>query len=358
MKKYFLYYLKKCILPFIILTVFAIIVYVVPIEVHNYSGWNNPETLPEGYPDYLANRVNLFYAEFLVEAVLMAVITPVYVFNYKMNKRSADMFYSLPLSRTKIFAVHFLTGLLGIYAAATVAYWLGFAAIAARVRRLRLIYYLYAYLALPVPIFTCYSIAAFLYTRANTVADGVVGVLGGFLAGIALMYAIDDISSVFSFFYSFNLISFTPFGIMQALAPLFEAAYLKNGIALWSFAGGVYPGPALNNILILSGGILYTLLAAAATAYMFLTEKNCRAENCEQITESLFCYKTYIPFYLIIICAIATIDSAAFVCITVLAAVVATIAWRRTFKIGVKYAVLLCVYIAVALILACVFSMF
>lgn len=351
MKKYFLYRLKQCFKPFILLLVFGLVIYVMPLCIKDYSYWNDPQPLPEGYPEYLYRNVNLYLVEILIAAGLMAVITPVYMFAYKMNKRSVDMYYSLPVTRTTIFAVHFLAGLVCLYAAYTLSYWIGFVVAAIKIRRLKLVYYLYIYLSTLIPVFAIYAVSTFLYTRANTVIDGIVFIIAGFLAGGALTFAAENISAeLFDTYYSFNAVAFTPMGLLNSTSRLISAIS-GGGVDLWDFSESLYPARFLRDITELTGGILYTGLSGIATAYMLKTERDCRAENCQQISESLFGYKTVIPLYLIS-CCVWFADSLAITAVMSFAAIVATIVWRRTFKIGKNRAILLAAYIVIAILAA------
>lgn len=356
MKKYFIYRLKQCIKPFILLFVFGTIIYVLPLSLENYASWNNPPAAPSDFPEYLEyyynpNYVDLYGTNILIGLALMAAATPVYMFYYKMNRRSVDMYYSLPITRTKLFVTQFLTGLLCVFAAYTLSFWLGFIVIAVKVRRIKYYYYIFCYLASLVPMFTVYSLSTFFYTRANTVIDGLITVAGGFFAGFALMAAAQQIANELFLNRSMpgSYLAFTPFGTFQSLTALFTSVY-RTSSGTWTF-DPVSQYRFMRDIFELTGGILFTVLGAAATAYMLKSEKNCRAENCGQVTQSIFSYKTLIPVFLICI-SVWLSDSAVALAVLAFAAIVATMVWRRTFKIGKERAIILAVYIAAAIILA------
>lgn len=348
MKKYFLYRLKQCIKPFILLFVFGMIIYVLPISVHDYTYWNKPSLMPENYPDYFATNVDLYSSNIIVGLAIMSVATPIYMFYYRMNRRSVDMYYSLPITRTKIFITQFVAGLLCVFTAYTLSYWIGFIAIVVKVRNLKYYYYIFGYLASLVPMFTVYSISTFLFTRANTVLDGLITLAGGFFVGSAILAGMASIAeNLFrQYFFPAAYLDFTPFGALESISPIFKMVYKKDPI-LWIFDPSVQYR-YFNEIFELTGGILFTILGVAAALYMLKTEKISRAENCGQVTESLFSYKTLIPVYAISL-SIWLCSSPAALAVIGFAGIVATIVWRRTFKIGKNRAILLAVFIVIAI---------
>ncbi len=342
MKKYFIYQLKKNLLTLACFTLFCIVMYVIPIAVHDYSRWND-DTCYYMDGSYLSNIA--------IALGIMCILIPILVFSYKMNKRSIDMNFSLPVSRTKIFVAHFLVGLIMMYVAYSVAYWLGFVIIAIKVKKLFLIWYLYIYLASLIPAFIFYSIAAFAFTRANTIIDGIITIVC-----ILLLPAL--ITCVLYNWASVNPGTFLPF------APLYDVFNkLGNGI----INGNVEPLFAsfqkpydmhirfecITEVCMFVGEILWLLLSIGATIGAIMTERNCKAENCGQRSESIFCYKSIIPIYTISFVALAG-NSIVPILAVIFAEFVVSIIYKRTIKIGWKYFALLLVYVIGGILLGAI----
>lgn len=339
MKNYFKHLLKKNLLPLACLTLFCLVLYVIPISTTSYSYWNDYYPT-DSYPYYY--EPSLYYSTITVALALLSVFVPIYIFSYKMNRRSVDMYYSLPVSKTKILAVHFLVGLILMYGSYSIAYLLGFILIAAKVRRLYLIYYLCLYLASIVPAFITYAVTAFIYTRANTVIDGIISVAGAlcFMAMVvSTLYCLFDyfpwyISGITgSWFFTF-----TP---LVQVASVFGKAIKFGSVQLWFTTNNAYQ--LGGEISALVGGILWMLIAASATAGLFLAEKNSKAENCGQISDSIFCYRVQIPAYLAMFTLVAWEASSNIVllCAIAFGAFVLSIIYKRSIKIGWKFLIVL-----------------
>ncbi|MCH5179660.1 MAG: hypothetical protein J1F32_00365 [Erysipelotrichales bacterium] len=352
MKKYFVYLLKKNLLPLACLTLFCLIIYVLPITVENYYSWNNLyDTIIENHGYY--GRLNLYYGNISVVLGMLSVFVPIFMFSYKMNRRSVDMHYSLPLSKTKILISHFLVGLILMFGAYTVAYFLGFITIAIKVDRLYLINYLWLYLGSLIPAFVAYSVTAFIFTRANTTADGIISVAGAMCFFPMLIGMICEIAYHFPNNISgFDFSWFFPFSMLVKVTTAFGNAITSGEVTkLFASSSNIYEYGA--DIAMLTGGILWTLLGGAATAGLILWEKKSKAENCGQVSESIFCYKSLIPAYTVMLIATALAADAdiTFIIVIGFAAFIATVIYRRTIKIGWKQTVILGVSIVGGIVL-------
>lgn len=347
MKKYFVHLLKKNLLPLACFTLFCLIVYVVPITVQNYYYWNHLSPLDEYYQ---FRSPNLYYGNIAVVLGILSVFIPIYMFSYKMNRRSVDMHYSLPVSKTKILIANFVTGLILLYASYTIAYVWGFVTIAAKVQRLYLINYLYIYLASLVPAFILYSVTAFIYTRANTVIDGIISVVGAmFLFGLAF-FTFDEMFYRYPWYVNgLESLNFFPFAPFVHVNYAFGDAICYGKVNLWFT-------PRVNNAdtLELVCDILWLLVGAGATVGLILSERNSKAENCGQISTSVFCYKIQIPAYTAMLALLAATSGGevwAMLLAIVFGAFVMSIVYKRSIKIGWKFAVVLVACIVGAIVL-------
>lgn len=336
MRNYFRYYMKKNLLPLACLTLFCVIIYVIPIATQNFSYWNDLD-ISQGLEYY--RYPELYLGNLTAALCILSVLVPIAMFSYKMNRRSADMYYSLPLNKTKLLAVHFSVGLLMMYIAYTAAFLWGFAIVALNVNRLRLIGYLYFYLASLIPAFVAYSVTAFIFTRANTVLDGIVCIAGALCVFAAAIQVAYDIFSPFPWF-SGELDSsyFFPFSPLSVLTGFFEDVILGREVRLWFTGANSYF--IQDDASGLAGGILWLLLGIGAAVGLFLTERNGKAENCGQRSESIFCYKLLIPVYALFLSVIA-VEEITFLCAVAFGAFVLSVIYKRSIKIGWKFALVL-----------------
>ena len=334
MKKYFVYELKKNLLPLACLTLFCIVMYVLPISTTSYYGWNH--YLESDHSYYY--KPSLYYSTITVALGIISVFIPIVMFAYKMNKRSVDMHYSLPISKTKILAVNFLVGLILMYASYSIAYLWGFILIAIKAQRLHLIYYLYLYLASIIPAFITYAVTSFIFTRANTIIDGIISVAGA-LCMIAMAVATFNLLSVGNI-SGVEGMYFFPFTPLSQTATIFGKAIINGYCDKWLM---YEVGSHWYNVDVcrLISSILWLLIAVAATIGMFVTEKKSKAENCGQITESPFCYKIQIPAYTIMFAAVFADNGIVALCAIAFAVFVWSIIYKRSIKIGWKFGVAL-----------------
>lgn len=339
MKRYLKYSLKKFLPMFAVVAVVMLIAYVIPIEVKDYSINNN--LVAQGQ----MGHVETYIPNILVVFGAACAIAPFYALAYKMTPRSVDMYYSLPITRTKLFAVQFLAGFGCVFAAYTAGYWLGSVAGMIRIRGLAYIWYLWIYLASILPAFCIYAITSFMMVRSNSPADAVICAILAYFAPTILVGALNR----------FARLAIAP-EFLITFSPLSAVGNLNN--MLVKRGSLIQPRATLGDIFEILSYCITFLLAAGATAAMFLTEKNCKAENCGQITESIFCYKLLLPIYYLGLCTwIVPLMEMWALCIFAFCAFMLTALWRRTVKIGKKYLLLLIIYTAAAVALCIVVNM-
>ena len=162
MKKYFLYELKNKTYVLACIAVITTLIYSSVILSNKFYGDS-----PQVY-QFEVNLETIF-----ILSIVLAAIAPLIQFNYRMTKRSTDLFYSLPLSHYKIFTVRYLVGLILVFAPYLTAYLTG--AIIMLIKTTDKIFYGVYYLphffsSLPA-IFCIYTISAFAFTRANKLTE-------------------------------------------------------------------------------------------------------------------------------------------------------------------------------------------
>lgn len=324
MKKYFLYELKKSGYVILCLTLIATVLYTVPIITSDSVLRSSSETFV-----WIISTI----------AGVLAACVPVWVFHYKMKKRSVDLYYSLPISHTKILAVKFLIGLIAVFAAYTVAYWIGAVALIIRYFATSLkadypfepVWYLPQYFGSILPIFFIYAISSFVFTRANKTVDGIFFIVFWMFVAALIISVLDCIIPYNSVYPSY----FCSFAPLDILTGHFQE-HLRGYLNIHTQKVGT---AELVNLSV--GFPLTALLAAGATAGLFLTEKRSKAENVEQISESPFGYKVMIPLYTV--CLILRSAFSMFLVLLVMIAAgsyLLTMLYRRTVKIGWKQGII------------------
>ena len=175
-KKYFVYELKKAI--FAIGSIALIMTAITVTSVLTYR-----------YYVFAGDRVESGVEVNAFMGGVLAAVVPVWMFSYKMKKHSADLYYSLPLRRRQILGSKYLLGLIAVYAPFTTSFLLG--ALAAVIRYpsndMGAVYYFPAFFASLPALFCIYSIASFVFTRADRIIDGIVFMVFWALAPLALM---------------------------------------------------------------------------------------------------------------------------------------------------------------------------
>ncbi len=338
MKKYFLYRLKKSLPLFAVMATFAVVAYVIPLAVKDFSYWNLH------YDEHI--YVELYMGNILTVLGVSSFFAPFYFLYYKMNKRSVDMYYSLPISRRKLFFAQYSVGFICVAAAYTTGYLLGFLTALVKVRGLDYIYYLWIYLASLVPAYILYSIVSFAVTRANTLWDAIIFAAAYCFAPTVLLC-----------FLNRFVAHFQPLCFWLG-EPLVCVDYLTGGIfrfgpEMWRFSS-VEAEIFEVNLCDLCGCITAAALSVAATVAMFVSEKQVKTENCGQVSDDLLGYKILIPLYLI--CLSTVINDFWVLCIVAFAAFVATVVWKRTVKIGYKSALIFTIYLVAAIAVSIIFS--
>jgi hypothetical protein len=190
-----------------------------------------------------------------------------------------------------------------------------------------------------------YLFYAFIFTRANTKADGVVFMIAWtFVVELALSVValvLDEFGVPKNIWFVFNASDFfdvchLPFTYLTALAGRYSdllgnsAVYVNNWEA-HALAFAVLSGVA--------GGVL-----------LFTGLRREKAENAEQISSSWWGYKTLVPAYLLLVTAQTT--NWIGWCVTLIAAFVGFVIYRRSVKLKLVDWISLAVALLLGIILS------
>ena len=328
MKKYFSYELKKNLYVIGVITLVMTILHVAPILI------SHPDNLDGSY----------FYINMLsVRIGIVAVIVPIWLTDYKLKRRSIDLYYALPLSHTKILAVRFLLGLIAVFIPYTVTFWLGALAMIAKINyAISAVWYVPFYFAALIPIYIIYSISTFIFTRANKGIDGFMLLIFWFFALTTVVFALQVLVGA-----DFYPLHFLPFNSLIEVTSFFEEKIYKSS---W------VSKREIDDIVTMSVGFAVSaLMSIGSTLGLMLFERKAKAENVGQISDSWFGYKVMLPLYAVCLTSVCILDSyiSLFLIIIIATAIFfAYVLYRRNIKIGKNQAIVLCVSLLVGILLA------
>lgn len=265
----------------------------------------------------------------------LCFLSPALVYSFKMSKRGVDGYYALPLKKQKIYLAKTVVGVLLVLIPFTVMFWSGFLTLLCRADNpYDMFWYLPAYFGGVLFGISLFGINAFLYTRGNTVVDGLcfmVAYIPFFL--ILYEYAANLLNLRFYRYYE----SLLTFGGLMDFGNNIDMLIIRHSVVKFS--------PLTFVVMPVLGVVGYTLLFA-----LLPYEK---AENAEQVSESVFGYKTLIPVYTALLLALNW-SAAGWIGLIGVAvgASVATVAFRRKFKLEWKWWCWIIVALAVGLLLS------
>lgn len=270
--KYFTYELKRNRLPLAVFTAIACLVCAI-FGVTSYI-----ISYPWGGE---VRAVNSVIDAPTVILCILCTLVPVMQFSYRMEGRSADLWLSLPVKREKQLLVRLLAGLLLAFIPYTAAYWVMFAILLCRDNAFELIHYLSFYAA-SLPLGTLlFGVNAFVYSRANTVWDGLAFLLGwSFLFALPFLYLNTYINSFWRYVSADAFITYGPLGYT---ANWFDGLICSD-VKTFAEAAYLFPVAAATGI--------------ASYAGLFLYARRDRAESAGQISDSPWGYKSLLPLYI------------------------------------------------------------
>lgn len=258
--------------------------------------------------------------------IVLCLFAPVYTYAFKMKKRSVDAMYSLPIKREGLYFVKSLIGLLLVFVPYTVAYLTGVSVVLVRENYFALGWYAPFYFA-SLGLGAClYFTYAFFFTRANTVADGIVFMLAwSFFFELALLLAVQGLNCL---------------GLENWSELIKEHDYLD---IQYSLLGGVLEATDFFSSLLGKKNVDFdaafaqslafsVVCGGAACALFFRGLKKEKAENAEQISSSVWGYKFLIPAYVLLCVSNCSAELIVWIIVWI-AAIVSFIVYRRSVRL-------------------------
>lgn len=313
MKKYFLYELKKHIWTLVILTAVCALPYIVEVATMRMTYTYFPETEKERI--YIQNPQLSFV---FVELLILLFVVPAIVYSFKMSKRGVDGHYSLPLKREKLYLVATMVGLVLVLVPFTVSFWGGFITLLFRQGNpYRMGYYFPAYFGGLFFAVFLYGINAFIYTRANRVVDGIVFMGAYAIIGYLFLACLEFTFDVSTYTWQIEecfLFSGSMFAFVDRICDFITLGVVRQSYADWWFG----------------------LTAAAGTlcyALLYLAIRFEKGENAEQNSSSWFGYKTLVPVYIALCFGAGAAEEILGFVLALVGGVVATIVYKRKFRL-------------------------
>lgn len=290
MPKYFLYHMRKTVVRFVIMALMLCLFV--------------NSTVYSKYSYYGGEHTSVSLTVFSVFGVVAPFVVAALEFSQFMNRRNLDTWFSLPISRTNLFLVHFINGAVQLSAAFIVGVLVAavkFAAAGISLGRLMT----YTPIGICLMLFS-YMLLTFLFLSANNLFDGCV-----FMAGAVLIPY--NLYSIFKSFYMLfnpqngNQIFFTgnipglPFngcGIFNLIVVASEryTDLLKKDLgelsvdsALWTSARATVTKFSMPQLLL---WIMICVGALAGAIFIFNKKKT---ENVSGVSDSWFGYRVLIP---------------------------------------------------------------
>lgn len=350
MRRTFAYEFRRNLLPLVIFCVVAAGISMAYTFTATLGHFNRFEEYYEFRP--VDSAIGVFTAILCV----LATIVPILQFSYRMKQRSADLWYSLPVSRTKLTLVRVLEGLVLVFVPYTLAYWLGVAGVALQGMEFAYIHYL-SYYALSLPLGVgLFGALSFIFSRANTVADGIMFlILWACLFPLIILVCLSDVTLFeadiaselpeYLSRYSGLEVSgyFFPYSALSYSAGAFEAIIFGQEVAQVSEIALCFAVP------------LAVVEGIAGYVGLFVRADRDRAENAGQISSSWLGYRVLIPAYIVLLlgCVAELMDGEIVMYVlVVLIGAALCFAYRRTFRLKIADIICLVVSITAGIILA------
>ena len=291
MKKALWCEVKRNLLPLVIFAAIALIV-----------GVSYTSTMELRVGAFASFRYDSGLACYAVLLCVLCTVVPVMQFSYRMKQRSVDLWYSLPITRKQLVLVRTLAGLLLVFVPFTIAYWPGVAIVAMRCNELassvrgfhfQYIHYLSCF-AQMLLLGTClFGVNAFLFTRGNSMFDGIFFILGwAILVPLFVVVLNDD----FAFDFYWQGASGRQTWVNSSLFFTYFFTYSPVAWTGVAFEKLITVGAFFDNEFhFMVTSILGVLEGAAAYLALFLLADKDKSENVGQISSSRMGYKVLLP---------------------------------------------------------------
>ncbi len=274
-------------------------------------------------------------------ACILCTIIPILEFSFKMSKVSIDQMYSIPIKRDKLYIAKFISGFIEILIPVLSCYIFCLLKVLSTDHMYNLIYFLPYLGCLLFFMFILYSTIAFFYTRGNTVVDGIMNVL--FIIFLFEIF-VAVMENVFRVPYPNTFINaYFDSGYSFLYSPICLVTNIFNNklsidALIKIFGNDMQGNYYLSRVTLVESEIVsivfFTVVGIISSILFVKLNKEDKAEDSMQISNSWFSYKTMIPLYFSMVCLIMCENSELIGFIFLFVGVyVAYVIYRRTMKI-------------------------
>lgn len=291
MGSYLLSHLRQNRKTFLYLIVFAVAVTFI------FSGLNQCTQVTYYADDQYVKR-NDYSSEIGTPISILAIscfVLPVLEFQFFKKRRNLDCAYSLPISRTEMGIVHYVTGLLLLVIPYTCSYILNFVLMLRYPGEFYLTPLLGHYFICLVLAVCFYSVFVFVYNQANSSGDGIWFIILWSLVFLVFMMDYEVIMDKFynDYYRSQYQISNPLMGM--PLLGLSEITYEYARVverSQWGDLNAIWTDTTTMVMM-----VLWLVLGVASVIGFYFTFGKRGAQKTEEISESWVGYKLMIPVY-------------------------------------------------------------
>ena len=326
MKKMLKYYFEKKILFIAVTTV--ILLALSFSFIHNKSFVSYSYPAPPYYIDYLKGPASPPIMFITIMACILTIIIPVIEFKFKMKKISIDQMYSLPIKRGKLYLTRFIFGFIEILIPITILFFDCIITILLSEHMFDMKYFFIYYLCLVGMIFILYSTVAFFFSRGNTIIDGIMNI--GFITFL-FVFAVMAFNSLKPnknvHVWGSDFFIFSP---LINISNYFMDKVCEKSV---NNIGAAFNVDVLDETQIFSL-VMFIVIGIVSFILFYFINKNDKAEDSMQISNSWFSYKTFIPLYIILLSLYGALsfDDLIFYIIISIMGFVAYVIYRRGLK--------------------------
>ncbi len=276
--RYLKYNYKRMFMPFVFLTIIGTVFYALPIFL-NSSGYSGGS-----YLNGVSNITTL-----LVYLIIVAIFIPVYEFAPLKNSRGADLYYSLPLDKKRLYLQFYLKGLIEIVSSYIVVFFLGLLGVVIKGYPILFIYYIPLFFLLLLGTALYYTFNVFIFSKANRTIDGIIFIIMYLIIPIMIYLFVSHFAFVvFKINFEYYLIdALMPISPLYIPGNYFNALIEKRGVS-----------DQFNTAFVFT--LIWALISIAFGLLMILYTKTNKPENVQSKSNSWFGYKVFIPLLLYI----------------------------------------------------------
>lgn len=252
---------------------------------------------------------------------ILATIIPMFEFSFKMKKIGIDHFYSFPIKREKLFFIKFIVGFLEVIIPFIIGTIFSYFSMIINGHIFKLQYY-FIFILLSIPfLFSIYSMVSLIFSKCNTIADGIIMVGLLIFVFAPIMSLVNEIINSLT---SYGEISPYSVSLLTIYTPYI---YISDRIVLM-MNGNI--DATIETIYIIIA-ILFLIFGIASVFILVYTSKKEKSEDSMDLSSSWFSYKVFIP---ILITAFIGISSEiSLVVFLMLLGYIGYVIYRRSFKI-------------------------